>query len=208
MDTNICLQEQCQHSELFFKCAQWNVCGWSTQTNLSGTNEWTIWHDLLCETWSWNNKTPQNIWYGQNRLTMSRGIRRSGVLWILVRFKWATTFNITTLESPFEGVLWITFEGKLSKYAFCVCVCYLLPSTSGNYVNSSLETHGTMWTAHLKLTHGTMWTAPYEQHTQNMYTTPHEQHHANSTMRTAPYEQHHVNSTMRTAPYEQHTQNT
>ena len=35
IDTNICLQEQCQHSELFFKCAQWNICGWSTQTNLS-----------------------------------------------------------------------------------------------------------------------------------------------------------------------------
>ena len=61
----------------------------------------------LCETWLRNNETtiPGSIWYGQNRLTISkRAIRASGSVGILVRSKWATTFNITTLDSLFESV--------------------------------------------------------------------------------------------------------
>ena len=58
-----------------------------------------------------------------------RALRGSGGVGILVRSKWATT----TLDSSFEGILWIKFEDNLSK---CVCVCYLPPSTSSRVDNS------------------------------------------------------------------------
>ena len=90
----------------------------------------------LCETWLRNNdgiSVPGYTWYGNNRKVISkRAIRGSGGVGLLIKSDLLSIYNVTVLDSSFEGSLWIQFESKNDcfKYAFCVCVCYLPPSTS------------------------------------------------------------------------------
>lgn len=59
-------------------------------------------------------------------------------------------FNITTLDSTLEGILWVKFEDKLSKYVFMhVCATYLqVPLVEGTtqrnsgHPNYSLQRNG------------------------------------------------------------------
>ena len=90
----------------------------------------------LCETWLFNNNVIQcdrYKWIGQNRLAISkRAIRGSGGVGVLVKWQLYNMFDISILDSSFEGILWIKFQSKdiTASNAFSLCVCYLPPANS------------------------------------------------------------------------------
>ncbi len=88
----------------------------------------------LCETWLKDNQQisiPGYIWYGQNRLDLSKSaVRGSGGVGILVSVGIANQFKVTVLDQHFEGILWLSFEDRSTNVSFNLAVCYLPPQGS------------------------------------------------------------------------------
>ena len=85
----------------------------------------------LCETWLSNNNVIECDGYEWIRLAISkRAIRGSGGVGVLIKWQLYNMFDISILDSSFEGILWIKFQSKESSNAFSLCVCYLPPGNS------------------------------------------------------------------------------
>ena len=96
----------------------------------------------LCETFLKNGEkieTDGFKWFGHNRQTIHRRANRgSGGVGFLVRNELLENFNVTTLDTSHEGIMWLRITSKLGDFSLCCAVCYLPPHDSCRAMDSSI----------------------------------------------------------------------
>ena len=127
----------------------WNINGWGKYSTKNEIKEQFIRHlnlgiiaaadtHLVVD-----NKININDfdWFGQNRRNFHRNARcGSGGVGVLVKKELFKKFNIDILDSTFEGIIWLKFECKQTRFCFSTCACYL-PSETSIYVCNPSFTH-------------------------------------------------------------------
>ena len=81
-------------------------------------------------------------WFGFNRQNIHcRARLGSGGVGFLVKNEMLNCFNVSVLEQPCEGIMWLKMQHKYENFTLLPCVCYLPPENSSRYfdVNTFYE---------------------------------------------------------------------
>ena len=130
------------------KIGFWNVNGWCSANN---NNDNSVFREtctraldleLICvaETHLFHDQTldlQHYYFYGHNRNQLHVNARSgSGGVCLLLRKNLLEKFNVFVLDKSYDGILWVSFNDKISDYCFNICACYLLPHGSSIYVSA------------------------------------------------------------------------
>jgi hypothetical protein len=117
-------------------CGFWNVFGWNPDINSDQYNVKTkcleyLNLDILGIAESKlkpgiNLSVPGYKWIGHNRTQLHKKARcGSGGVGFLIKERVLDDYCLETLDSSYEGILWIKLSGKRDKSVINLCVCYL-----------------------------------------------------------------------------------
>ena len=77
--------------------------------------------------------------YGSNRKYIhKKATRGSAGVGAFVKKELLNTFDVKIIDEDIEGILWLEFAAKFSKYHFYVVVCYLPPAYTCKPVDSEI----------------------------------------------------------------------
>ncbi|VDI82923.1 Hypothetical predicted protein [Mytilus galloprovincialis] len=135
------VREEVKSDNESLRLGVWNVRGWSLKSNDNSQFRKQVLEctncDILALTETFLRKDeklniPGFTFFGNNRKTINRNANRgSGGVGVLVKNEIYNSYTFETLDSEFDGILWIKMRSKTDFLSLCIAICYLPPAESG-----------------------------------------------------------------------------